>query len=279
MENRWVVAKATVIGNGHMKENIPCQDAHAYKFFHEDNFAIAVVSDGAGSAEFSQIGSKIVVEQAIEKFSILVQENNFVLQAPEFPFWRQKCVETFNSIFIYLQEIALREHIDYKSLAATAIIVILTPYGLLTTHIGDGRAGYLDGQGEWHACIKPFKGELANETVFITSDFWRKENIEDFIESRVILDVVTAFTLLSDGCENVCFQLNQFNEELQTYERINKPFPGFYGHNINTLVQMSKQELSEIEIDLLWEQFLIKGNEQFIHERDDKTLILGVKLQ
>ncbi|MGB5024649.1 MAG: PP2C family serine/threonine-protein phosphatase, partial [Saprospiraceae bacterium] len=186
MNDNWIVAKASVIGASHIKENLPCQDSHGYKFFSEDNFGIAVVSDGAGSTEFSHLGSGEVVQQVIEKFSKLTKEETFHLNAPELSIWNKKSVEVFKSILTALKEFAEEEKINYKSLAATAIVIIITPYGLLTTHIGDGRAGYLNEKGEWLSCITPYKGELANETVFITSDFWEDENFEKFIKCRII---------------------------------------------------------------------------------------------
>ena len=213
MDNNWLVAKASVIGNSHITEKLPCQDSHGYKFFSEENFGVAVVSDGAGSAVFSDLGSSKVVEQALVKFSNLIKTEKLYEAAPEEIIWKEKSIHVFKEIFAELQKFAEEEKINYKELAATAIVVAIMPYGIIATHIGDGRAGYLNDKGEWFSCITPYKGELANETVFITSDFWEKDNLDQFIESRIIQDSVSAFTLLTDGCENVCFELNKFNSE------------------------------------------------------------------
>jgi len=278
MDKNWIVAKASVIGNSHIKENLPCQDSHDYKFFSDENFGIAVVSDGAGSADFSDLGSIIVVKQAIEHFSKLIKTENFYAIPPEENIWKEKSIEVFKNIFEEIKKHGENEKINYKSLAATAIVVAIMPYGIIATHIGDGRAGYLNDKGEWLSCITPYKGELANETVFITSDFWEKENLEQFIESRVIQDSVVAFTLLSDGCENVCFELNKFNSETQLYERLNNPYSGFYNHNIGVLKSLQSSGLLETEIDSMWANFLKSGLESFTNEPDDKTLLLGIKI-
>jgi hypothetical protein len=274
----WLVAKASVIGNSHITEKIPCQDSHGYKFFNEENFGIAVVSDGAGSADFSDLGSIKVVELAIEKFSKLIRLYEFYKAAPEEIIWKEKSIQTFKEIFTELKFFAEEVKIDYKALAATVIVLAIMPYGIITAHIGDGRAGYLNEKGEWFSCITPYKGELANETVFITSDFWDKDNIDQFVESRIIQDSISAFTLLTDGCENVCFELNKFNSELHLYERLNNPYSGFFNHNISVLKSLHSSGHTENEINSMWSNFLTNGLESFVSEPDDKTLLLAIKI-
>ena len=46
-----------------------------------------------------------------------------------------------------MEEVANKNNIPIKALSATAIVVIHTPKGLLVTHIGDGRAGYKNKEG------------------------------------------------------------------------------------------------------------------------------------
>ena len=59
----WRIAKASIIGSGHIGANMPCQDSH-YVMQIGDTL-IAAVSDGLGSAAHSEIGSKIASEQAV----------------------------------------------------------------------------------------------------------------------------------------------------------------------------------------------------------------------
>ena len=44
-------------GHYHIKNNLPCQDAHEFKLI-SDNFAIGAVADGLGSELYSDIASK-----------------------------------------------------------------------------------------------------------------------------------------------------------------------------------------------------------------------------
>lgn len=61
---KWLLNSAKAIGLSHMEDKIPCQD-NVITIYKNDVYA-AVLSDGCGSAYFSQYGSKIVVEKVSE---------------------------------------------------------------------------------------------------------------------------------------------------------------------------------------------------------------------
>ena len=176
-------------------------------------------------------------------------------------------------------EYTLKNDIEYKSLSATLIVVIHSPYGLLVAHVGDGRAGYRDKEGVWHSMITPHKGEEANQTVFLTSGFWDSPS---FIlsgvtvpETRVIRQPVTAFTLMSDGCENTAWLFNQRDENTGHYYDPNKPFPKFFDPLIVSLDNERRDGASEEDIESNWSSFIEEGTRGFVAESDDKTMILG----
>jgi len=58
----------TEIGPGHIKNNLPNQDA--WLIYNCPEFDLAVVSDGVGSAKKSEIGSKTICSSAIEATNI-----------------------------------------------------------------------------------------------------------------------------------------------------------------------------------------------------------------
>ena len=60
----WLLNSAKVIGLSHIEDKIPCQDSVIT--VNKNNVSTAVLSDGCGSAHFSQYGSKIVVEKVSE---------------------------------------------------------------------------------------------------------------------------------------------------------------------------------------------------------------------
>jgi hypothetical protein len=276
---KWIIAQASVIGSLHKANSLPCQDAHLCKAIGQSEWLLCVVSDGAGSCEFSHVGSGKVVELVYWHFSELVKANKWIDNSsiPESEVWHRLAKNTFRKVFADLQEFAKTENYTLESLSATVILVIATPLGLLVSHIGDGRAGYQNLQGEWKSMMTPFKGEYANETIFITSPIWEDDKIDTYIESQVIAEPINAFVLMSDGCENACYETTIFIEENKQYENINKPFAGFFNPITQTLKGLVAQGKTAEEVNLLWEDYLTDGTEEFAKEQDDKTLILVVK--
>ena len=60
-ERAWRFAHASVVGSSHLRNGTPCQDASACEYVAEAGGAalVAVVSDGAGSAPYSQFASQL----------------------------------------------------------------------------------------------------------------------------------------------------------------------------------------------------------------------------
>jgi len=276
-EPNWIFAYASVIGNSHISENIPCQDT--CKVENYKNYSIAVVCDGAGSCINSHIGSKQVADFCINHFKKLISAKkwDYSKKLPSIELWHKSAKETLFSIKEDLDNFSTKYNFDFKTLSCTVIVTIAFKHGLLVTHIGDGRAGYCNFKDEWFPTIIPCHGEEANQTIFITSDIWDDEIIDTYIESNVIVDKVKAFCLLSDGCEKASFECNLFDQENDKYFDPNKPYLLFFNPNVKILPQLHEQKKTQEEINSLWGKFLTDGNEKLKVEPDDKSMILGVR--
>ncbi len=285
IQGNWLVVGASAIGKSHLQSNppIPCQDSHYYQTIG-NGWGIAVSCDGAGSAKNSHLGSKFIAQQAVELFKYIVEENRWHIEnkLPPEKGWQALSKKAFAKLRYDLEEYAKREGFRTESLACTAIVVIYSPIGLLVTHIGDGRAAYCDQNHDWFSIIEPHKGEEANHTIFLTSNiglFDDKEFIYNDLlvpESRVINAIPSAFTLMSDGCENHAFELSRFDEKNQKYTPLNNPYPKFFNPLLESLKGMYQNKLSDEEIKAKWEKFIEGGNEGLKNEPDDKTMILGI---
>jgi hypothetical protein len=277
--SNWAIAAASVIGNSHIREKVPCQDFCYYKKINPD-YGIAIVSDGAGSCKNSHFGSRHIAHLAVDFFENILNEKKWIENKtfPDLEEWHCTAKKVLKEIKENLEIYAKFKNFDFKSLSCTIIAVIYSPNGILVTHIGDGRAGYLNNKGSWNSMITPYHGEEANQTVFITSDIWNENDIDKFIESNVIIDEISAFCILSDGCEKASFECNLLDDENGIYFDPNKPFPGFFNPTTQKVLNLYKSGLNEIKISELWEDFLYNGNEKFIKETDDKTMIIGVKI-
>ncbi len=271
----WLIVGSSVMGKSHKVNNIPCQDS----FFIEkinDTWGIAVCCDGAGSASNSHIGSSFVAKEAASIFHAMVKKYDFPSKGlPESDEWKELSKAGLYQVRQNLKEFADKNSYKLESLACTVIVVVYSPTGLLVTHIGDGRAAYLNSNKEWKPLIEPWKGEEANQTIFITSGIWSKQ-IDSFVRSNVIKEPHFAFTIMSDGCESHSFECSVINKETNQWSDPNRPFEKFFNPLRETMIQFRKQGKSSGEICEKWTGFLEKGNPGLKEEPDDKTMILGV---
>ena len=279
--DKWIVVGASVQGNGHIDMEIPCQDSHAYEYL-SDGWGIAIVSDGAGSAKLSHKGSTAIVSRTMFHFKNLIAQKEWITKniLPSDGEWMRESYRVLKQV--YREISALSQHLDCapKDLSATVIVVIHSPQGLLVVHVGDGRAGYMDVNGSWHSLITPHKGEEANQTIFMMSDFWNIPFYEMsgvmVPESLVIQQPVSAFTLMSDGCESTSWLCNQYNEDTGKYFDPNVPYAKFFNDLLETLQSFHEDSIPIEERQEKWFNFIKSGNKSFVKETDDKTMILAL---
>lgn len=270
---KWEIVGASATGNNHLNNNIPCQDAYHYSMISK-NTGIAVLADGAGSYEYSHLGSDFVVKQAVKEFTDLVYEEGWHLKQhlPDEETWSRKAYEKMiaiqKALFLYTEALKL----PFDELSATLIVLIFSDEGLLVTHIGDGRAGYCNGEKEWKPAIEPYEGDEVGSTAFITQPIAHYPHL---VRSNLIKDNITAFTLMSDGCEKLCWRTREELKEEKRIVKINKPFVPFFNATVKILREIFLNGNAG-KIQEEWEQYLINGHEAFAEEGDDKTLIIGI---
>lgn len=269
--NSWLLVSHSAIGRQHVKNKTACQDFH---FLIEINaeMGIAVVCDGAGSAPESARGAKIVAKQTAKALERRLKTPEWF--PPNQEIWQKSSRDAFMEVRSYLTKFAKRTNIDLKFFACTVIAVIYHPKTLLISHIGDGRAAYCNSQNQWFPIMTPFKGEEANQTMFITCDGWC--NNSENTECKVILDDITAFTLMSDGCEKHAFIINRKDDLKNIYYTLNEPYADFFNPLTSQLLALDKLGYSQNEINTEWQNFLEIDHEGLAKESDDKTLILGI---
>ena len=161
---------------------------------------------------------------------------------------------------------------------ATVILMLITPNGMLTAHIGDGRMGYKSKAGEWKALMTPHKGDEASSTVFIPND-WEQNRVPAFTMSgaflpdvRVVNELPEVVVLMSDGCENITWSCYARDEQTGHYYDPNVPFAGFF----NPLLEEMNRDLTpEQRLDRLIEIINV-GTRAGKAEHDDRTMLFGV---
>ncbi len=280
----WFLVGGSSIGKSHISSNKPCQDNHFCASIKE-GWGISVICDGAGSAENSHLGSEFVSIKTVEVFVDFLQSNKFVSnnKLPNEQEWQSIVNLGFRSIYNSLSDFANEKRIDFNSIACTVIVIVYTPIGLLSAHIGDGRGGYCNVNGVWKSLITPHKGEEANQTIFITSSRWISTNVfkmSDVLvpECRIIAEKVIAFTLMSDGCEAHAYDCSKMDEETSKWMDPNVPSEKFFNPLLKQLKSMYDNKVPLAEITSSWLKFIEEGTVGLKDEADDKTLILGITI-
>lgn len=252
---------ASVKGNGHVQSGMPCQDNNKFELLGK-GWGVAIVSDGAGSAAHSELGSKVVVERGGFHFKNLIEkegwmDNNVLPSDVE---WLQKSYSVLKNIRNEVEMIAKKNNVELKSLSATCLVVIFSPKGLLAVHVGDGRMGCRTASGGWKAIMTPHKGEEANQTLFLVSDFWSIPNyVQSGVlvpESVVVREPVEAFALMSDGCEATAWLCTTQNVETGKYYDRNMPFEKFFNPLEETLISFHNDKVAIEERNEKWSKFI-----------------------
>jgi muconolactone delta-isomerase len=185
----WRFVSAREIGSSHQKVGLPCQDRCDCRVL-PNGILIAAVADGAGSAEFAEIGAEIAVSRLMAELS-----SRLIGDPPD-----DLCGVLRQCALIARRDIIQEAETRFKSpreLASTLLAVVVTPVGGAALQIGDGviviRAYDDDG---WSWVFWPQRGEYANTTNFLVED-----DAELKLEVSSLPGIVTDIALSSDGLE------------------------------------------------------------------------------
>lgn len=265
------------LGRGHQTNGTVCQDYHIFKDLG-DGWQVYLVSDGAGSATQAHRGAKMNCELGLFLTSRLIEKSNWK-NREDFPTNTEWAIE-FDNLCHAIKQMtiekieSLDEPVKPKDFNATFMLMVVSPNGMLCGHIGDGRMGYKDINGDWHSITTPHKGDEPNQTVFMMNE-WDKIRIPKFKMSDVYVPETTiipekpkAIVLITDGCENSSWNCSQFDSDIEKYVDVNTPFEPFW----NTLIEMF---LDDTSYDCMV-KYVDSSSEPCVLEEDDRTLILGV---
>lgn len=251
----WKYAAASVRGTGHVRTGTRLQDAkRCFEISSRQGLVslIVVISDGAGSANFGGEGASIVCRTLATSAAVTLRE------AAELP--------SDQIVWSWVDEIRDRIHLAAskrnqtpRDFAATMILLLATPEGILTAHIGDGAAvGRNRASRGWHVLSSPVHGEYASTTYFVTDDPAPKLRITRY------QDDFDAICVFSDGIENLVLDHVSGEASPAFFVPIAKPLDGASESGKN--YALSKGLASFLDSDRLNER-----------TDDDKTLIIAVQ--
>ena len=128
----------------------------------------------------------------------------------------------------------------------------------------------------------PHKGEEANQTLFLTSDLWVNNDLlvngTKVPETNIVsTSDYKAFTLMSDGCEQACFELGYYDSVRDFFVIQNKPYNNFFNPLIEKIKTDYLNNMSKEDIRVFYDNIISSGNEKLKEEMDDKTLFIGIR--
>lgn len=197
---------ASVVGESHQRRSLPCQD-----FFINaigSNWAVCVVSDGAGSAIRCFEGATFVSEDVCEALtSELKKDHSGSDNQSSMLDWvkeavvngiekaRERCIE------------GAQEGETIATFHATVVGCVLLNESGVFFQIGDGGASafrVLDGEVQTLGFSEPENGEYANQTFFFTERHWR-----DHLRVSEIAGRAEEVWLMTDGAYDLMVPYKQ----------------------------------------------------------------------
>lgn len=190
----WKLLAQSVQGSGHKRLGVVCQDACLAQSYviGQESVLILTVADGAGSAEISDVGSRL----ACENFHRILVESIRQLQ-PLTSVSRDQAVEWYEQVRLQLEQEANRREVPIRQLACTLLGAVISDSGALLFQIGDG-AIVIRQEQEFRPVFWPQSGEYANTTNFLTSIRISQDLLFQVFEGRI--EEVALFT---DGLQTV----------------------------------------------------------------------------
>lgn len=225
-------------GESHIKKDLPCQDYSCTKrMTHLDQeIIIAAISDGVGSCEYSQIGSKVAIESFIECLTFNIEN-----KVEEFS--EETILTILKHAFHYslsqINKTSEKDELPFLEYDCTLTGVVYVGDTLYFGHVGDDGIVALYSDGKYEMITERHKGEEVN-TVFPL----REEDTWQFGKSQEIVSCV----LMTDGVLDFCVDSIAMN---------NRVFFPFLEPALTETEKEEKEQQSE------WENYLAGKSEDF----------------
>jgi hypothetical protein len=209
----WRHIAQSLQGPSHLADGTCCQDANRVCILGDaaTSSLVACVADGAGSAKFSDVGSRIACDAIVDNATSYLERN-----ATFDGFTRDEAIRWVDDAHARIRSEAQNRDCSPREMATTLCVVITSPDSSKFFQIGDGaiviRRGRVYGVVFW-----PQSGEYANSTNFVTSDDYR-----DRLDFMTIANGCSDVALLTDGLERLALSFNQQTPHTPFFEPLFK---------------------------------------------------------
>ena len=232
-----VVLGASVVGDAHVRADLPCQDA--FRVAASDDALIVAVADGLGSAARSDLGAVTATEAAVGR----------ALEVDGDPC--RAALEGVVAAREALEKLAFAEDHDLAELACTLMIAVARErVGI--AHIGDGAVVGMR-EARPYVLSPPAEAEYVNEVDPLTSAAWIA-----VLRPVLCVDSVDAVAMFTDGCHHAAIHRGRAHA-------------GFFGPLFDYVRSGVDADTGSAELAQL-----LSGKKMSEHSDDDKTLVLAV---
>lgn len=253
----WKYAFASVVGTSHTKMGVPCQDRSSCTVLQTadgSSVLVAVIADGAGSAQRAEIGASVACSLFIDEMRSLFESGGTV----------QEITRSFVAIWLtkFRDELIFQAETEKLPIREFACTILGTVIGFDCAaffQIGDGAIVTSSKNYEDYNCVFwPQKGEYENITTFAID-----QAVQDKLDYKFIEESIEEVALFTDGLQH-----------LALHYQTQKAFTPFFRSMLSPLHSAGNGHLESLSFSLA--SFL---NSEQVNSRtdDDKTLVLATK--
>lgn len=162
----WRCIGSSAAGSRHEREGVPCEDA--LSFSSGNNWLVAAIADGAGSAPFGGEGARLIVSRVIDHahqlFADGLPQENSTLRTSLYRLLARVRSDV---------ERTTEATGDLNDYASTVAIAVADGHSFGAIQVGDGAMVVLRENGSLEQIAAPPQPEFVNQTTFMTSPTWR----------------------------------------------------------------------------------------------------------
>lgn len=248
----WKTIFDSVRGTSHERTATPCQDSSAVRVVDVkgQTYLLASCADGAGTAEYSNVGSRIAVDYLVELAAVTLAGGS-LLQTID----RTQALGWYQEVRSRIDNEASARQTESRQLACTLLLAIVGQEGSVFVQVGDG-AIVIGCNDAYETVFWPQSGEYANTTNFLTDAAYKERAV--FAYRHGIVEELAVFT---DGLQMLGLSFAQ--------KKVHAPF-------FLPLFRSLRNSDDPAALQTPLRTFLESGG---VNDRtdDDKTLILATR--
>ena len=189
-------------GNGHIRREIPCQDASGVWLSPRP---CLIVCDGRGSASLSHLGARAAVKAFRSQCAVMEKrlENLLDTRRCDAKEWRRFCQMMARTVCQQKIELSEEHSCPESEFDFTIVFAVAGKRRIGFFQVGDGAITYCR-EGVCQVVFMPDKGEFNNQTSFLHPG---DENSGKLHTAMMNADGVTGIAATSDGPEYLMFEL------------------------------------------------------------------------